>query len=85
MTTSIAESSPSLISHSQDYGTRIAEETVRVGDFVEVHMRTTRNGTVLNRGVVTEIDVNRPNRAKAHTYPPYFRRVPKISKVLWRL
>ena len=33
-------SSPSLISHSQDYGLRVTEESFQIGDVVEIHMRT---------------------------------------------
>ena len=43
-------------------------------------MRTTRSGSVSNRGVVTEIDVNQPDRAKTDTCPRYFRRVLKLIK-----
>ena len=41
-----AESSPSPISHSQVYGLRVTEESFRTGDIVEIHMRTTKNGSV---------------------------------------
>ena len=41
-------------------------------------MRTTKNGSVSHRGMVTEIDVNRPNRVKTDTFPRYFRRVLKL-------
>ena len=51
-----AESSPSLISHSQGYGLRVTEESFRIGDIVKIYMRTTKNGSV------SEIDANRPNR-----------------------
>ena len=74
----IAESSPSLVSYSQDYGLGITEEIFRIGNIVEIHMRTTRNGSVSNRGVVTEIDVNRPNRVNTNTCHRYFLRVLKL-------
>ena len=73
-----AESSPSLISHSQDYGLKVTEESFRIGDIVEIHMRTTKNGSVSHRGMVTETDVNRPDRVKTDTYLRYFRRVLKL-------
>ena len=41
-----AESSPSLISHSQGYGLRVTEESFRIWDIVEIHMLTTKNGSV---------------------------------------
>ena len=68
-----AETSLSLISHSQDYGLRVTEESFRIGDIVKIYMRTTKNGSV------SEIDANRPNRVKTDTLcPRYFRRVLKL-------
>ena len=50
----------------------------QIGHIVEIHMRTTKNGSVSHRGMVTEIDVNRPNRVKTNTCPRYFRQVLKL-------
>ena len=74
----IARYRKSLISHSQDHGFRVTEESFRVGDIVEIHMRTAKNGSVSHRGMVTETDVNRPDRVKTDTCLRYFRRVLKL-------
>ena len=41
-------------------------------------MRTTRNGSVSNCGIVIGIDANRPNRVKTDACPQYFRKVLKL-------
>lgn len=70
-----AESSPSLVSYSQDFGPKVIEKSFRIGGIVEIHMRTTRNGSVSQCGEVTVIDVKRP---ETDTCPSYFRRVLKL-------
>ena len=66
------------VANSSMQGDMDHEEIFRIGDIVEIHMRTTRNGSVSSRGVVTEIDVNRPNRVNTNTCPRYFLRVLKL-------
>ena len=73
-----AESSPSLTSHLQDYGLRVTQESFRIGDIVEIHMRKTKNGSVSQLGVITEIGVNRSNRVKTDKCAQYFRQVLKL-------
>ena len=70
---SIAESSQSIIPHSQEYGLRLTEENPRIDDIVEVYLRPTRRGQrgrpVAKCGRVTEIKPNEPNRVKTDTCP----------------
>ena len=42
---------------------------IRIREIVEIHMRTTRNGSVSKFGEVTEVDVDRPKRVKTDTCP----------------
>ena len=64
----------------RENGLWVTEESFQIGDYVEIHMRTTRNGSVSKCGEVTEIDVNRPNRVKMDTCPRYFRRILKLIR-----
>ena len=65
---SIAESSQSIIPHSQEYGLRSTDEDPGIDDIIEIYLRPTRRGRrgrpVTKCGRVTEIKPNEPNRVK---------------------
>ena len=62
---SIAESSQSIIPHSQEYGLRSTDEDPGIDDIIEIYLRQTRRGRPVTKcGRVTEIKPNEPNRVK---------------------
>ena len=67
-----AESSQSIIPHSEEQGSRLIEIDPMNGDEVEVHLRREKNGRLLTSvGRVEHIDPDRPNRVRLEGYTNY--------------
>jgi hypothetical protein len=75
----IAESSQSIIPHSQEQGLRPTEVHPGIGDMVEIHMRKVRDSRLVTAiGRVTQVDLDHPNRIKRNNCRKNFRKVLKI-------